>query len=64
MTLEKREQLDNFNSVLSMMYDTIGIDELEAEKSDKVLIRVRYRSGRNRGKEILEFLSYEISTGN
>lgn len=64
MTLEKREQLDNFKSVLSMMYDTIGIDELVAEKSDKVLIRVRYRSGRNRGKEILAFFWYDISTGN
>ena len=64
MTLEKREQLDNFKSILSMMYDTIGIDELVAEKSDKVLIRVRYRGGRNRGKEILAFFWYDASTGN
>ena len=64
MTLEKREQLDSFKSILSMMYDTIGIDELVAEKSDKVLIRVRYRDGSNKGKEILAFFWYNTSTGN
>lgn len=64
MTLEKREQLDSFKSILSMMYDTIGIDELIAEKSNRALIRVRYRDGRNRGKEQLAFFWYDTSTGN
>lgn len=64
MTLEQREQLDNFKSVLSMMYDTISITELAPDKSDKALIRVKYRNIRNSKKPLEIFFWYDLVTGN
>lgn len=64
MTLEQREQLNNFKSVLSMMYDTISITELIPEKSAKALIRVKYRNVRNSKKPLETFFWYDLATGN
>lgn len=66
MTLKQREQLDNFKSVIGMMYDTASISELVPDKSDKALIRVQYRnSGDTRDKHSNEvFFLYDLKTGN
>ena len=62
MTLKQREQLDNFKSVLSMMYDTVSISELVPDKSDKALIRVQYRDV-NAVKTDSTFFLYDLASG-
>lgn len=63
MTLKQREQLDNFKSVLSMMYDTVSVKELVPDKSDKAIIRVQYRNV-NAVKTVNTFFLYDLVSGN
>ena len=63
MTLKQREQLDNFKSVLSMMYDTVSVNELVPDKSDKAIIRVQYRNV-NAVKTANTFFLYDLASGN
>ena len=63
MTLKQREQLDNFKSVLSMMYDTVSVKELVPDKSDKAIIMVQYRNV-NAVKTANTFFLYDLASGN
>ena len=63
MTFNDRERLDNFKSIMHMMYDTISVDELVASKSSKAIIRVRFRDECNKRREKSIFFEYNTATG-
>lgn len=63
MTFNDRERLDNFKSILHMMYDTISVDELVAHKSNRAIIRVKFRDEHNKGREKSIFFEYNTTTG-
>lgn len=63
MTFNDRERLDNFKSIMHMMYDTISVDELVASKSNKAIIRVKFRDECNKGQEKSILFEYNTATG-
>lgn len=64
MTLEQREKLNNFKSVLSMMYGTTNVMSLTTDKSEKALVRVKCKDLNNELICSEAFFWYELLTGN